>query len=46
MEGIPVEYFTSSVGIFNNEEKYECHSYINYYNEPYTCDSIAHMFHP
>ena len=45
MEGISVEYFTSSIDTGNNEEKYEFHSYISEDNEQYACDSHAYMFH-
>ena len=44
MEGIDVEYFPNSIypGI---NEKSEFHSYISDYNEQYSCDSHAYMFH-
>ena len=45
MEGISVEYFTSSFDPGKNEEKYEFHSYISEDNEQYACDSHAYMFH-
>ena len=43
MEGIAVEYFSTSIDTGNNEEKYELHSYISDDNEQYVCDSHAHM---
>ena len=45
MEGIAVEYFTSSIDPGKNEEKHESHSYISDDNEQGVCDSHAHMFH-
>ena len=45
MEGIAVEYFSSSIDNGNNEENYEFHSYISDENEKYTCDSHANMVH-
>ena len=45
MEGIAVEYFSTSVNIGNKEEKYELHSYISDDNEQDECDLHAHMFH-
>ena len=45
MEDIAVEYFTTSVDIGNNEERYEFHSYISDDNEKYACDSHTHMVH-
>ena len=45
MEGIAVEYFSTSIDNGNNEENYEFHSYISDENEKYTCDSHANMVH-
>ena len=45
MEGISVEYFTSSFDTGTNLEKSELHSYIIDENEQDACDSHAHMFH-
>ena len=45
MEGIAVEYFTSSIDPSNNKEKYELHPYITDENEQDACDSHAHIFH-
>ena len=45
MDGISIEYFTSSFDPGNNEEKSEFHSYISDNNEQDACDSYAHMFH-
>ena len=45
MEGIAVEYFTTSADNGKNEEKYEFNSYISDDNKQDACDSHAHMVH-
>ena len=44
MEGIAVEYFTSSFDPGKNKVKYEFYSCISDDNEQYECYSCAHMF--
>ena len=45
MEGISVEYFTTSIANGINEVKSELHSYISDDNEQASCDSHSHLFH-